>query len=408
MPAPDHATAPSPLRVLHLTAGLLAGGIEKILVTLVRERQHAPAMETVVGLCFAGPVAEELRSLDATVHVLGAVHARRPWTVWKARRALAALLREQHFDVVICHSPWVHAVFATTVRRAGRPLVFWMHAQTNGRHWSERWASATPPDLAIAGSHAVATEAATMFPAAPAQVFYAPMPLPATLPGPEARDEVRREMGVDDATTVIIQVGRMEPLKGQGLHLEALARLRDEPGWTAWFVGGVQRPEEQAYYDALRAQATALGVDDRIRWLGERRDVPRLLAAADVFCQPNQWSEGLSIVWIEAFLMSLPIVTMRLGTAPEFIGDIGGILVPPGDVGALAEALRALARDPARRQALGRAGNHRVWELCAPATQMPRLYRLLEDARRNWQAPTAPSASSAAQAPARPTPAARG
>lgn len=113
------------MRVLHLYAGNLFGGIERLLVTLARERTVCPEMEPEFGLCFEGRLADELRVAGVKVHMLGEVRFSQPWTVWRARRALKLELRQKHFDVVICHSCWPHAIFGPTVRAAGVPIVFW-------------------------------------------------------------------------------------------------------------------------------------------------------------------------------------------------------------------------------------------------------------------------------------------
>ena len=364
------------LRVLHLASGNMYGGIERILTTLAAGAAHAPGMRSEFAYCFAGRSSEEVASAGAAVHMLEPVRVRNPLSIWRARARLRSLLARERFDVVVCHGSWLHAIFAVVARRRGIPVCFWMHSVTQGRHWLDRWAARTPPDLLLCGSRDVARTAPALFPTVRPTVFYAPMPLVAQ-PGPEVRAAVRAELGATAEETVIIQVGRMDPLKGQALLIDALARLRDRPGWTCWLVGGVQLAAEQAYLDALVRQVQVHGLGDRVRFLGERADVPRLLAGADVFCQPNQWSEGLSIAWMEAGQAALPIVTMRLGTAPEFVGDEAGLLVPPADVGALAGALERLMTDAQLRRRLGDGALRRAHQLCDPATQIAELAGLL-------------------------------
>src|SRR4051812_49392620 len=108
-----------PLRVLHLYAGNLYGGVERMLVTLARERSACPEMEPEFGLCFEGRLSRELRDAGVRVHMLGEVRLSRPWTVLAARRRLRELLRAQPFDAAITHSAWPHAVFAPAVRGCG-------------------------------------------------------------------------------------------------------------------------------------------------------------------------------------------------------------------------------------------------------------------------------------------------
>src|SRR5439155_7459328 len=137
------------MRVLHIYSGNLYGGIETLLVTLARYQHLCPAMEPEFALCFEGRLSEELRTTGATVHLLGVVRVSRPPSVWRARRRLRTLLQQTAFDMVICHSAWAHALFAQETRWAGCSLVFWLHSQAEGKHWTERWARRKPPDLAI-------------------------------------------------------------------------------------------------------------------------------------------------------------------------------------------------------------------------------------------------------------------
>src|SRR5204862_504590 len=83
------------------------------------------------------------------------------------------------------------------------------------------------------------------------------------------RADVRRGLGVDGDAVVIIQVARLEPLKGHEAHLEALSLLKDiAPRWLCWMVGGAQRPHETTYLRALQRKAADLGIADRVRRRG--------------------------------------------------------------------------------------------------------------------------------------------
>src|SRR5438445_946669 len=152
------------MRVLHLYAGNLYGGIERLLVVLARQAALSPLMRPHFALCFAGRLSEELRACGATVHLLDPVRVSRPWTVWRARRRLGELLRQEHFDAVIGHACWPHAVFAPVVHSRGVPLVYWAHDVPTGHHWLERWARRTTPDLVLANSRFTQAAMANLFP----------------------------------------------------------------------------------------------------------------------------------------------------------------------------------------------------------------------------------------------------
>ncbi|MBC7911424.1 MAG: glycosyltransferase [Pyrinomonadaceae bacterium] len=365
------------MRVLHIYSGNLYGGIETMLVTLAREREVCPQMEPHFALCFEGRLSEELSSADVPVHQLGNVRASRPATVLHARNTLRKLLRSLDFDAAICHAPWSQAIFGAVVREAGVPLIFWMHGTTDGRHWAERWARRTPPDLAICNSRFTASTLNNLYPRVRAEVLFYPVAFAPSHNSEDERRATRAELDTPEDTTVIIQVSRMEAWKGHTLHLEALTHLRDVPGWVCWLVGGAQRPQEIQYLAELKETVMRSGLAERVRFLGERSDIPRLLAAADIHCQPNIQPEPFGITFIEALNARLPVVTTAMGGAQEIIDDSCGILVPPGDAGKLSSALNKLLADKGLRVLLGETGRVRAHTLCDPARQMKHLHSAL-------------------------------
>ena len=150
---------------------------------------------------------------------------------------------------------------------------------------------------------------------------------------------MRRSLKTPAQDVVVIQVSRLESWKGQHVLLDALARIRDVGGWTCWIAGGAQRPSDVRYREQLEAIATQGGIADRVRFLGERNDVPALLAAADLFCQPNTAPEPFGLSLVEALQAGLPVVTSGVGGACEIVDGSCGLLTPPGDSMALADAL---------------------------------------------------------------------
>lgn len=364
------------MRVLHVYSGNLYGGIETLLVTLARYRELCSAMEPHFALCFEGRLSEQLVAAGAPVYRLGSVRVSRPVSLWRSRRLLGDLLRQKRFDVVVCHSAWSQAIFGPVVRSVGLPLVFWLHDATDGRHWLERWARRTPPDLALCNSRFTAGTLPNMYPRVRTEAVYCPVGSPNGSYSQADRATLRAELNTSDEATVIIQVSRMEIWKGHALHMQALGILRDLPGWVCWQVGGVQRPHEVKYLEGLKNMASRLGIEERVRFLGQRSDVPRLLAAADIYCQPNTGPEPFGIALLEALYAGLPVVTTALGAAMEILEPSCGIRVPV-EAEALSQALERLIFDPAERARLGAKGPIRATALCDPARQMRRLEELL-------------------------------
>jgi len=361
------------MRLLHVHSGNLYGGVETLMVTLVREANHRPSLMSEFALCFDAQLAKELRSCGSQVYALGETRTRDPRSLRMARRRLRQVISEGRFDAVVTHMPWAQALFGRTVRASGVPLIFWMHDAASGHHWLEWWAALTQPQLVLCNTRYTASTLNRLYANVPAQVIAYPVALaPAGITAKKA-EAVRRELDTSPGATVIIQASRMEAWKGHELHLQALGKLRDLSMWASWFAGGAQRPAERRYLAKLRQIAADLGIAERVRFLGHRSDVPLLLRAADIYCQPNQRPEPFGIAFIEAFAAGLPVVSVDLGSAREIIDESCGALVPAGDANALAEALRQLITNPRERSRLGSAGPAHAFNLCDPATQMTKI-----------------------------------
>jgi glycosyltransferase involved in cell wall biosynthesis len=369
------------MNVLHLSAGNLFGGVESVQVTLARQRDQCPEITPHFALCFEGRLASEIRSTGASVHVLGAVRVSRPWTVWRARRALTGLLKSKPIDVVVCHSVWPHAIFAPVVQSAGLRSILWLHDPARGRHWLERWAKWTRPDAVICNSRFTAQGLPNLYRNVPTKIVYCPVAAGSSITAAD-RMAVREEMHTAKNAVVVVQVGRMAPLKGHRHLLEALATVADLPGWMCWEIGGAQQAREMRYVEDLKLMAARLGIADRLCFAGQRADVPRVLAAADVYCQPNTAPDTFGLTFIEALLAGLPVVTSAIGGALEIVDSSCGILVPAGDRSYLADSLRRLILDADVRSRLGDAGPARARELCDPRQQLASLRGFLQQC---WQ-----------------------
>jgi len=145
--------------------------------------------------------------------------------------------------------------------------------------------------------------------------------------------------------------------KGQHVFLDALAAME---GVQAVIVGGALFGQE-AYEARIREQASRLGLDGRVRFLGFRSDVPELMASMDVVAHTSIVAEPFGRVVVEAMMCGRPVVATRGGGVTEIIRDgETGLLVPPGDAAALAGALGTILSDPALAQRLGQSGRDDV------------------------------------------------
>jgi glycosyltransferase involved in cell wall biosynthesis len=179
----------------------------------------------------------------------------------------------------------------------------------------------------------------------------------AVVPAPDAQPpaaedvaRVRAELGAGDRP-VVLAVGRLAAQKGFGVLLAAAGAWAQRDPRPMVVIAG-----EGPLQGELTAAAQRHGVD--ARFLGPRRDVPALLAAADVLVVPSQW-EARALIVQEALLAGRPVVASRVGGIPELTGEDAALLVPAGDAGALSAGVREVLDDPALAARLAAAARAR-------------------------------------------------
>jgi glycosyltransferase involved in cell wall biosynthesis len=192
-------------------------------------------------------------------------------------------------------------------------------------------------------------------------------------PDPDRRARMRREMGAGNAF-LWLTAGRIVPAKDYPNLLRAFALLRAVRAEARLWVAGEAAGAE---FDRAIGLALEMGLDDSIRWLGLRRDLPALLDAADGFALGSAW-EGMPLVLGEAMAMQKPIAATDVGGVRELL-DNSGAIVPSKSPEALAEAMLKLMRASAEdRESLGRAARERIvrqFGMDAKADEWEKLYR---------------------------------
>lgn len=155
------------------------------------------------------------------------------------------------------------------------------------------------------------------------------------------RTLLRRELGIAEERPVVFCAGRVQPYKGMQTLIEAAALLRDGGSAVEVAIAG-----DGPYLPALRRLAEERGMAG-VHFLGRRTDVPALLAGATVAVVPSLWEEAFGLAVVEAMAAGVPLVATRTGGIPELVEEgRTGLLVPPGDARALADALRLLLEHP--------------------------------------------------------------
>lgn len=262
------------------------------------------------------------------------------------------LIQAHEFDAIV-HG-WVVA------KLAGIPLVGTIHGKVYfhekaRRRWAYRIISRSATLVAVSEDLKRFIVDEVGIPASRVQVIYNGLD-PAVVAVPDVDpQQVKRELGLAPDELVVGAVGNLYPVKGHRYLLDAIPEvLKAHPNTTFLFIG---RGELEA---SLKAQAQALGIEPKVKFLGLRQDVPRLLAAMDVFCMPSL-SEGLSIALLEAMAARKAVVVTRVGGNTEAVvqGETGW-LVHACDVESLRVALCEALTDFSRLKQFGIAGSARV------------------------------------------------
>jgi sugar transferase (PEP-CTERM/EpsH1 system associated) len=161
----------------------------------------------------------------------------------------------------------------------------------------------------------------------------------------------------EEKDVVLLNVGRFAPQKNHLLLVEAFAlAVKEYPAMKLWLVGdGPLKP-------AVEKIIVEMGLERKVLFLGVRDDVPRLLAATDLFVLSSDY-EGVPLSVLEAMAAGKPVVATAVGGVPELVEDgVTGVLVPPRNPEALAKGILRLAKDADLRQRMGKAARERALE----------------------------------------------
>ncbi len=357
-----------------MVENLERGGLERMVIDLALAQQRAGHKVRVACLFQRGALADELASTGIAVTACG----KRPGLDLAALARLRRWLRAQAGAVLHTHNAAAHyhAVLAATGLRFAR-IVNTRHgmgAPAGRRERLYRWTM--PRTDVVATVCEAARSDAVARGLRPREAIVAAangIRVQAFAQSSEAaRATLGSLLGFEPGTQLIGTVGRLNPVKDHATLLRAFAQVQASLPRAALVVVG-----DGALRGELQALAATLGIAPRVRFLGDRGDVQRLLVGFDVFVLASR-SEGYSMALLEACAAGLPIVATDVGGNREIVADgRNGLLVPSTDAGALANALHALLADPPRAQAMGRAGvewARREATLEAMAARYERLY----------------------------------
>ena len=343
-------TAQAPTRVLFLAHAFAVGGAEEMVLNLVR---HLPPHYEPAVLCIheAGPIGLEIQQTGVPFKVLGLKPGLlRPFDVLRLQDFLYQCQPDIVHTFLLTGS--LYGRFAAMMARVPVVIGTEVNVYERKRPWhvqAERWLM-RGTDAVIASAESVREFYIKQINADPAkvEVIYNAVDW-SRLETTISREDMRRAMDVPVEGPLLGIIARLTEQKGHRVLLDALAQRPDLSRAHLVIVG------DGPLSAALQRQAAGLGIADRVRFLGARRDLGNLLSAIDVFVMPSFW-EGLPLAMVLAMGAGLPVVATRVAGIPEVVQDgVNGLLVTPGESGELGAALSRVVNDDTTRVLLGQA-----------------------------------------------------
>jgi sugar transferase (PEP-CTERM/EpsH1 system associated) len=333
------------------------GGLERVVLDLIREGQKRGQRVTVVCLERPGVLAAQVEALGTALHC---VHKRPGLLRVSAMRRLKALFREIRPQVVHTHQIGALLYAGPAARAGGIPLV--VHTE-HGKHYAERrrtrWLGRLAGHFAtrffcVSEDIGAEVRGCAIVPGRKIIVLSNGID---TARFRERRDPqaLRASLGIPPGAPVVGTIGRVCEVKRQDVLLRAFVRLRKQvPEVRLVLVG------DGPLMGDLRGLAASLGLGESVNFVGYQAQPERFLHLMDVLTLTSR-SEGMPLSILEAWAAEVPVVASRVGGLPELIEDgRNGLLFPAGDEAALAGALHRLIVHPPLARQLGEAGRLEV------------------------------------------------
>lgn len=349
-------------KVLHVIGGGEIGGAERHVLTLIKLLDKEIFSPELLCLC-RGPFAPLAREQGITTHEIIMRHK----LDLSVSRKIEKLLAEKEIALVHTHGARANLVARTAAKNRGLPVVTtfhsvlaydypWRHQASTARFLTKLTNRYT--DRFIAVSHFVKEDVVRMgVPPGKVEVIYNGLN-PEALKPKSPPPEVRKRLGLAPDQRVVGVIGRLHPVKGQEYFVEAARRLA--PAWPeAAFLLIGEGPDR----DKLSRLVHRYGLEGRVLLPGFYPQAADIYGVMEILCLPSVM-EGMPLVLLEAMHFGVPVVASRVGGIPEVIKDgENGILIPPKNPAALAEAIEALLEDEPLRNKLAEQARKSVREM---------------------------------------------
>lgn len=359
------------MHVLHVIGEMGTGGAESLVVELVRRGPDLGWRSSVASA--GGSRAQELESLDLATTYLVPLSHRRPIPLMRATAATRRAIAAAAPDVILAHNVGATAAVALAqLSNRGRvPAVTVFHGVAASDYRKASLVLNASTRAVVAVSEAIAGRLESSGLRHPTKVIPNAVTAPASMP----RAEARTLLNLAPDVPVALCAARLVDQKRHDVLLRAWQQVGDH--CTLLVAGDGPRRAE------LEGLARELGIERQVRFLGNRKDVPVLLAAADVATLASDW-EGLPVFVLEAMAAGLPVVATDVDGVSAVLREGGGTVVPPRSPEALAAALKHMLSDGAARAQCSVAALESMARHHDPLTMARRydeLFRQIADGR---------------------------
>jgi glycosyltransferase involved in cell wall biosynthesis len=367
MECTDPKPPQKPIKILHIAAST-TGGVGLLLLYLARYLDKE-RFDTSVAFGKGYPLDDQFISESIAVYP---VHLSRRWSLFSTLPLLRGLIRlfriikKNRFHIVHTHTSFGGLAGRLAARLAGTPVILWeihgyaSHDYQNPlkRHlfmFIERFMDRFT-DHYIAVSEAMKQEGIQ-------KRIMVPEKVTVIRNGVDVKsldidynvDKIKQALGLRGNSPVVGTVTRLEPQKAVDDLLRAAAIVKEQYPRTTFLIVG-----NGPLRGPLEKMARDLHLDDQVRFIGWRSDIPEILSTFDIFCLSSLW-EGLPMTLLEAMALGKPIVATDVGGVREVVEDgETGFLSPPASPGYLAERIVALIKDSAMARNMGQKGKQRV------------------------------------------------
>lgn len=336
------------MKILQILPEMNVGGVERGTLDLAKYMTQHGHQSVVVSN--GGGLVPELEA-NGTRHYTLPVHQKNLWTMLECVKALEKIIREEKVDVVHARSrvpAWI-AFFAC--RKAGVDFLTTCHGYYSQNVFSHvmGWGKRVIVISEIIGRHMI-----EHFGVQPENIRLIHRSV-------DLDKFSFRERQTGDSSFTVTMVGRITPLKGHSYFLKAMAKVIRQHPFVRVRVVGDARSDKQAYKDSLLLLTRRLGLQEKVEFLGNRKDIPQLLAESDALVLPTVTQEAFGRVIIEAQAVGVPVIATKVGGIVDIVEhEKTGLLVLPKDADAIAAAVLRLMNDRKLGDAICQEARKRV------------------------------------------------